>query len=154
MVIFSRNMFAEGKKMAKFCPECGQAADSGTKFCGKCGASTSPAEGVPSVATRVQSNPQCKTCDVGALKLKTRYRMSTPVVIIGYLILMPSVLFIIGCIVAMMNMPSNIEGSAMFNSAMMVCIITGFVSGLLGWLLVMKKKVLVCSHCSAVTPAS
>jgi len=29
-----------------------------------------------------------------------------------------------------------------------------FIGGLLGWLLVMKKKVLICTHCSAVVPAS
>ena len=29
-----------------------------------------------------------------------------------------------------------------------------FIGGLLGWLLVMKKKVLYCTNCSAVVPAS
>ena len=29
-----------------------------------------------------------------------------------------------------------------------------FAGGLLGWLLVMKKKVLYCTNCSAVVPAS
>jgi len=28
------------------------------------------------------------------------------------------------------------------------------IGGLLGWLLVMKKKVLICTNCSAVVPAS
>lgn len=32
--------------------------------------------------------------------------------------------------------------------------ILSFIGGLLGWLLVMKKRVLVCSACSAVTSAS
>ncbi len=32
--------------------------------------------------------------------------------------------------------------------------LAAFVGGLLGWLLIMKKKVLICTHCSAVVPAS
>jgi hypothetical protein len=33
-------------------------------------------------------------------------------------------------------------------------IVTSFVGGLVGWLLIMRKRVLECTHCGAIVPAS
>jgi len=113
------------------------------------------------VATGGHSSPLCRTCGVGALRLEKRYRLSTPVVVIGYILLIPSVLGVLFFIVTMFMLANASNANA--NAASGATMATGlafffavafFVSGLLGWLLVMKKKVLVCTNCSAVVPAS
>lgn len=82
--------------------------------------------------------------------------MSTPVVVIGYIILVPTVLFIIACVFSIMRIASvaNTGASTMATGILIFFAVAAFVGGLLGWLLIMKKKVLVCMHCSAVVPAS
>jgi len=79
--------------------------------------------------------------------------MSTPVVAIGYIILVPSVLFIIVCVRSIVRISAS-DGSAIASSILIFFALAAFVGGLLGWLLIMKKKVLCCTHCSAVVPAS
>ena len=83
--------------MAAFCSSCGQSLAAGVRFCGQCGAATEAAPAtnvpVPSAVTATSSVPRCQTCHVGALRLEKKYRMSTPVVAIGYIILVPSALF-------------------------------------------------------------
>jgi hypothetical protein len=142
--------------MASFCSSCGQPLTSEAKFCGSCGATTSPAESNPHTVAGSQSSPRCRTCGVGSLMLQKRYRMSAPVVAIGYIILVPTVLFIIVCVFSMVEVAglSNSDGSAFAGGILIVVAVVAFVGGLLGWLLIMKKKVLVCTHCSAVVPAS
>jgi len=44
--------------------------------------------------------------------------------------------------------------SSMATGMLFFLAVLGFVSGLLGWLLIMKKKVLRCTHCSATVQAS
>jgi hypothetical protein len=82
--------------------------------------------------------------------------MSTPVVAIGYILVVPSVLFIIVCVFSIVRIAglSNSDGSAMASGILIFFALAAFVGGLLGWLLIMKKKVLICTHCSAVVPAS
>ncbi len=82
--------------------------------------------------------------------------MSSPVVAIGYIILVPSVLFIIVCVMSIFRVSKFIESdsSAMVSGILVFFALAAFVGGLLGWLLIMKKKVLICTHCSAVVPAS
>ena len=82
--------------------------------------------------------------------------MSAPVVAIGYIILVPSVLFIIVCVMSIFRIAglSNSESSATVGGILVFFALAAFVGGLLGWLLIMKKKVLICAHCSAVVPAS
>jgi hypothetical protein len=43
-----------------------------------------------------------------------------------------------------------IVGGVLFVPLLVAC----FVSGLLGWLLVMRKRILQCNYCNAVVPAS
>ena len=161
----------------------------------------------------------CKTCEVGRLKKRRRYRMSGVVVAIGYIMLLPSLL---GMTLATMGLVATgtatqevagslqreignkleavgvdasiidrvVEGGTVGSTeqaalsdsqrsairearlslaagnagAGLGALVTGsaavfvgvfsLVSGLLGWLLVMKKKVLQCNACGAVISAS
>lgn len=165
------------------------------------------------------NTPTCPTCQKGQLALKKKYRMSTPVVIIGWLFLIPS---FIGMLIGLLGLfatgkaatttsagieqraradleaakipASMIEsivagrvitaedqsgltdsqratisaattsltaskigagaGTAIAGGFSIGIIVMAFVGGLLGWILVMKKKVLQCPMCSAVVPAS
>ena len=144
--------------MGAFCSACGRPLVPEVKFCGECGAATNPITRVQPPPTLIgnPSTPKCQTCGMGSLRLEKRYRMSTPVVAIGFIILIPSVLFVIICVVTMFRvaaLPTS-DGSSMATGIMFFFAIGAFVSGLLGWLLIMKKKVLSCTHCSAIVPAS
>jgi UPF0716 family protein affecting phage T7 exclusion len=153
------------------------------------------------------------------LKLEKQYRLSTPVVVIGYILLIPSVLGILFCLLmllltavgggaavsqagdeaagplrragvpeavvqktiaskplspremaaltpaqrkAVMDARAGVVGTKVGAGGLAIIAggvliffaIVSFVFGLLGWLLVMKKKVLRCMNCLAVVPAS
>ena len=146
-------------KMATFCTACGQPLSPEVKFCGQCGATTSLAESIPHAVIEGQPGPRCRTCAVGTLRLEKKYRMSTPVVAIGYILLVPSVLGVIMCVLSILGLAgtsnsNNSGASAMASGILIFVALVAFVSGLLGWLFVMKKKILSCTHCSAVVPAS
>ena len=161
----------------------------------------------------------CQTCGQGELVRRKTFRMSTPVVVIGYLLLVPSILGILfggvmlfttlaaggttvesnykkvrnqleaqavpeGIIqeilsgktisvaeksgltprqqLAVKYAGAEVSGGAIGTGAGVVVggafsfgiMIFSFIFGLLGWLLVMKKKVLQCTHCQAVVAAS
>jgi len=76
-------------------------------------------------------------------------------VFVGYLLLVPSVIGMLLCALALVqtaDQPDNASGLA---AGIVIAIgIACFVGGLLGWLLVMKKRVLQCSVCGAVISAS
>jgi hypothetical protein len=203
-----------------FCSACGQPVAQGVRFCRQCGApTTSPAATAPQAAREKLPGVRCKTCDVGLLSLEKKYRMSTPVVAIGYILLIPSILGIIFSVflVFITGHAGSTAASAIRDSAASTlqeagvaapivqkvvssreltevdkatlsvlqkatvervqssvaasqigagagtAIVGGFgiffgvvsfVGGLLGWLLVMKKKVLHCTNCGAVVAAS
>ena len=142
--------------MAAFCSSCGKPLETSAKFCGQCGAATSPADSAPAAVARRASGVRCQTCGVGTLRLEKRYRMSTPVVAIGYIILIPSLLLVVVFVISMFNLAGlpESDSSSMATGIAFFFAIGAFVGGLLGWLLIMKKKVLVCTHCSAAVPAS
>jgi len=161
----------------------------------------------------------CGTCHIGHLIKCKRYRMSTPVVIIGYILLVPSILGIITGIVAFIltstsvadvtsalnqtssqiltnaGVPKDIidtvntgttlspdqlakltpqqkqaVDSATIGKSAACCglgivaslagfgalgaALISFIGGLLGWILIMKKRVLQCHKCGAVVAAS
>ena len=181
--------------------------------------------------------PTCKTCDTGTLNHRKIHRMSPVVVFIGWVLLIPSILGIVGAaigaaitvsgaaavsagdhsaetrpqrveeafgarfdevglsreyLVRLTNLDGeNVEiasddeiasmtreqrdvladattfamrdrvssGAAALGGAMGIFVfgligVGSLVSGLLGWLLVMKKKVLQCTNCGAVVAAS
>jgi len=161
----------------------------------------------------------CQVCNDGQLKKKKKYRMSGPVVTIGYILLIPSILGMMFGFFMMFatgsatvdvndgikteirneltnhNIPNQIidkvinrtplteddktllnndqqraindaklsygagqlgagAGTALAGGLSIFMIISSFVGGLLGWLLIMKKKVLQCINCNAVIAAS
>jgi len=161
----------------------------------------------------------CKTCETGHLKKRKRYRMSGVVVLIGYILLIPSLfgmaLGTMGVVATggaagevtksmerdarrkltaaevpaavveqvatqqpvaagAMNQLSDPQrravqdvkmelaartvgagaGVAIVGAGSAFVIVGSLVGGLLGWLLVMKKKVLQCNACGAVVAAS
>jgi hypothetical protein len=161
----------------------------------------------------------CRTCGAGHLISCKRFRMSGPVVAIGFILLIPSVLGVIFCVAmfflsggattatfaaqkqdahdemvrasipaddinAIENLqpltPMQSQGlttdqkratddatlkltagrvgaglAGVFAGGASICLgVSCFVGGLLGWLLVMRKRVLQCQNCSAVVAAS
>jgi hypothetical protein len=107
---------------------------------------------------------RCKVCDAGTLLRRKKFRMSGPVVAIGYIFLIPSILGIIFSAFMLFTAASLPHAANDVASADMATGIAGgvaiffgiasFVGGLIGWLLVMKKQVLECNTCKAVVSAS
>ncbi len=113
----------------------------------------------------LKAYPTCKICDRGTLMLRKIRRLSGPAVAIGYILLIPSILGVVGCaILLFVSLLAGVAGAAhgsafatafagtwsiAFVSSGMGC----FVFGLLGWLLIMKKHVLQCGYCGAVVNA-
>lgn len=91
--------------------------------------------------------------------MQTKNKMSTPVVVIGYILLVPSVIgvlfSILYLIMAAINMPTvhNHAAGAIATGWGALWLVVWAVSGLLGWLLVMRKRILRCTHCSVVLDA-
>ena len=105
---------------------------------------------------------RCKICDTGILQKIKRYRMSGVVVVIGYILLIPSVIGILfsGYMfweTALHTNESSSSGLAAAGAVEVFSIglaIAFLVGGLLGWLLIMKKEILQCNRCGAVVAAS
>jgi hypothetical protein len=106
---------------------------------------------------------RCKICDAGLLVRQTKYRMSGPAVLIGYILLVPSILGILISAMSFFRLASlNHAGNAgsadvatgLVGGFVIFFGIASFVGGLIGWLLVMKKQVLECNVCQAVVNAS
>jgi hypothetical protein len=164
------------------------------------------------------TDPICRTCGQGALIRRKKFRMSGPVVVIGFILLIPSVLGVlfgiltlVGILAAHPQTPSidlqtrtRLEaqqvpepvitqvaankqiddeqlaaltpqqrtavrdaqssvsahtagtdaGAVVAGGLSLFVIVMSFVGGLLGWLLIMRKRVLQCTRCGAVVPAS
>ena len=114
--------------------------------------------------------PLCRTCEVGRLKKLNQYRMSVPVVVIGYFLLVPSaigiLLNIVGLVFYLIGAGTVVSQSATQDKGIAVLattlgsgfflffLVVSFIGGIFGWLLIMKKKVLQCTHCGAVIAAS
>ena len=99
---------------------------------------------------------RCKVCDRGILERRKIFRMGTPAVVIGVLLLIPSLIVMaVGavCYIASLALPS-IGASLAGTWFSLIWIIVSFIGGLLGWLLVMKKTVLLqCNVCDSVISA-
>lgn len=87
--------------------------------------------------------------------------MSTPVVVIGFIFLIPSVIGIaISALLLFASISANSgrlgagSGEALVSGFAVFCGVSSFVGGLFGWLLIMKKRVLQCGTCGAVINAS
>jgi UPF0716 family protein affecting phage T7 exclusion len=163
-----------------------------------------------------QSNTiPCSTCNSGTLKPRKKYRLSGPVIVIGYFFLIPSIIgilfgalmvFSVGAVsedafadveaeyqstlqeagfstsqiaaardntidtdtlsdeqyTTYTNASMALSGGTIGTGAGVAIgggmgiglMIFSFCSGLVGWLLTMKKKVLQCTSCSAIVAAS
>jgi hypothetical protein len=106
---------------------------------------------------------RCKVCDRGELELKDLNRMSGPVVLIGVILLIPSLIGMVLSAIAFFSLLAEAQqdfaksGASGVSGIVWITVAVGiacFVGGLLGWLLVMRKRVLQCSYCSAVINAS
>jgi hypothetical protein len=152
------------------CPHCQHALEIGEKYkgqrgtCKHCLGTITVSEDPPSVIVPAKIKlppPKCKVCDNGNLIKKEVYRLSWPVVIIGYLLLIPSMACIVllalgtGSTWLMLLSEPDLLVASMFAGGFTVLfvIIPMLVSSLLGWLLIMKKKILQCSYCSATISA-
>lgn len=103
---------------------------------------------VPSKAMdQTYAKISCRVCGQsgGISKNKIR-RLSGPAVVIGYLFLIPSVL---GMASGLMTMCAG--GRTAISLGMGLFLLIGsFVGGLVGWILTMKKTVLLCANCKGV----
>src|SRR5579872_6324932 len=101
---------------------------------------------------------QCNICKrsggIGPGKLR---KFSGPVVAIGYIFLIPSVLgMVLGAIMlfsvcSAASQMEHAEGATGVAGGIVVFFMVGsFVGGLLGWLLTMNRKVLLCGFCRGV----
>src|SRR5262245_25805922 len=167
------------------------------------------------------TDPLCRTCGQGTLVRRKTFRMSGPVVVIGFILLIPSVLGmlvgiltlvgVIAAVPAHSQIPSmnpetrtrleaqqvpepvitQVAASKPIDEAQLAAltpqqqtavrvaqlslsagkvrsgagvvvasglslfvIVMSFVGGLLGWILIMRKRILQCTRCGAVVPAS
>ncbi len=113
--------------------------------------------------------PTCKICDRGTLIPRKIRRLNGPAVAIGYILLVPSILGMVGCaILLIITVLAGAAGAAgvAHGSALVIAFagigslvilyvaVVCFVGGLLGWLLVMRKYVLQCDNCGAVVNAA
>jgi drug/metabolite transporter (DMT)-like permease len=109
----------------------------------------------PNVQADHWQHPTCKVCDRGSLIQKKVFRMSGPVVAIGFFLLVPSVIGMLLCALALVQIADQPDNASGLAGGIVIAIgIACFVGGLLGWLLVMRKRVLKCSLCGAVINAS
>jgi len=97
----------------------------------------------------------CRVCQQpGSLEIRKIHRFSTPVVVIGWLILLPTFLgMAAGALgLAGAGLAASHGGDAALSTTpiWIFIIIASFMGGLLGYLLVMKKKVITCSRCGGV----
>lgn len=105
----------------------------------------------------VYFEPTCKVCDRGKLVRKKVFRLSGPAVVIGYIMLIPSVVGVAlsAAIFFVLARYSESDYSPFIGFWIGIYLAVGsFVAGIFGWLLIMKKRVLECSSCSATINAS
>ena len=145
------------------CTRCGSRNVEGARFCGNCGA---PASALAIPSPPVSANPTCKICDRGTLMRRKIRRLSGPAVAIGYILLIPSILGMVGCAILLaVSLLAGVAGAAHGSAfatafagigaiAFVYIGILSFVFGLVGWLLIMKKHILQCVYCGAVVDAA
>ena len=95
----------------------------------------------------------CKVCDAGTLRQRQVYRKNGSVVDLGYVLLAPSIPSVVICALGYITLHAGGSGTTSAGVSEGVFLLLGvaaFVSGIIGWLLIMKKQILVCSVCSAV----
>jgi len=94
----------------------------------------------------------CKVCDSGIMIPMRVYIMSQPVVAIGYIILIPFLMSMVAevgsLILSYINEWPVVPEFTVYTFGIIFALT--FVGSLLGWLLIMRKKVLRCNKCGAI----
>jgi len=113
-----------------------------------------------------QFQPTCHVCGRGVLDRVKVYRLSGCAVVVGYVILIPTVIgmaaggfVFIGSFLPVEPAVAGSEGlpqevALAAGGAGLMLFFASLVGGLLGWLLVMKKWVLRCTSCRATIAAN
>ena len=99
-----------------------------------------------------QFHTRCKVCESGDLIPMKIFRLSGPVVAIGFILVILAVLGIVAVGLTFFTMAVRVAPlfhviTGAFASALGL---VSIVCGLLGWLLVRKKHVLQCSACGSI----
>ena len=96
----------------------------------------------------------CSACKSDQTMVATKVsRFSGIVRFIGYVFVVPSVLGVILCVKSMFGVAGNDTGDDVQTMAvgmLMVFAIISLVGGLVGWILIMKKKVFKCTACGHI----
>jgi hypothetical protein len=100
---------------------------------------------------------KCHTCEVGVLQRMRKYRKGRTLVVIGYMLLLLSVLGMFLSALEFFSTMSAVSATKSTGTAGVIgsglFILIGIASPigcLLGWLLVLKIDVFQCAHCGAV----
>lgn len=102
----SSDWFREMKATVISCPQCSELNTTRRIICKACGADLKTTSNAV-IRSKDKQQPICKVCDQGELQGKKKYRMGIPVVIIGYIFLIPSILILLN---------SFFEGDSKFKS--------------------------------------
>ena len=106
---------------------------------------------------------RCKICDRGELRLVKHYWLPKPLVILGYIVASPAVIYIFTAVVWLIAGGTSVVTAKSVSDATGFAIATGaFVSALIlpalfflliGAIFVAKKRFLKCTNCQVTHPA-
>jgi len=106
----------------------------------------------------------CKICDRGELRLVKLYWLPKPLVILGFIVASPAVLYIVVAVLWLIAGATGVATAESAGNAEAGAVVTAYgISGLIlaalvfllvGAIFVAKKRFLQCSNCRVVHPAS
>jgi hypothetical protein len=99
-----------------------------------------------------QFHSRCKVCEAGDLIPKRIFRLSGPVVAMGFILVILAVLGIVAVGLTFFTIAVRFAPllHVMTGAFAIALGLVSIVCGLLGWLLVRKKRVLQCSACGSI----
>jgi len=96
----------------------------------------------------------CKACNQTKSMIPSKiYKMSPIVVFIGWILTIPSVLGVLFAVVYFLEILKTMNTDFGIGMGFIIALIIGIPSlvlGLLGYLLIMKKKVYQCENCNSI----
>lgn len=93
---------------------------------------------------------RCKVCDAGTMRQREVHSNNGRLVDIGYVLLAPSIPSIVICALAYGTLHSGVTSTGVPGEVFLLLGIAALVSGVIGWVLIQKKHVMVCNVCHAV----
>ena len=113
---------------------------------------------MPNLATFIpiaEKTVTCKVCDEGTLSRTEIFIMSPAVVTAGTILALPAIGGIILGFIAMLASATPKSGwiATIGIVGGIVIVFASFAGGLVSWVCLMKRKILFCDYCCAVTPA-